>query len=108
MLIYVFSFSQVLLPIESGEVRCIFLSVTAPFSPFRCSDPVRIGKMYAFSTRAGSYIPPRLQIMQDSGGINTHIYHYTTNFGFFKEFFKISLKTCINDKLHACSAGFFL
>lgn len=46
--------------------------------------------------------------MQDSGGINTHIYQYTTNFDFFKEFFKISLKTCVNDKLHACSAGFFL
>ncbi len=41
-------------------------------------------------------------------GINTHIYQYTTNFSFFKEFCKISLKTCVNDKLHACSAGFFL
>lgn len=80
--------------------RAVFTFQMLRPRPHRKNVRIFYAGRFLYTAAAANYAGQR--------GINTHIYQYTTNFDFFKEFFKISLKTCVNDEPHACSAGFFL
>lgn len=92
--------------IRRGEVyfsirdRAVFPFQMLRSRPHRKNVRIFYADRFLYAAAAANYAGLR--------GINTHIYQYTTNFGFFKEFCKISLKTCLSDKPHACSAGFFV
>ena len=78
--------------------RAVFTFQMLRPRPHRKNVRIFYAGRFLYTAAAANYAGQR--------GINTHIYQYTTNFDFFKEFFKISLKTCVNDKPPACSAGF--